>query len=176
MTPSQIRILRRSFEHIGPLSDCISRSFYDRLFEVAPETRGLFGQDETAQQRLFLDIFRHFSRQKLRSMLTLPVTSTKSHEISTPDLVEQWQSQIGPGVRPEHFTLARDAFAWSLDRHLAGTVDADVIEAWMRAFEIITGAMAEAMRSGATRLALPEQGRRPLPEYREASLELLFSQ
>jgi hemoglobin-like flavoprotein len=175
MTPTQIRILRRSFEHIGPAADRISRSFYDRLFQIAPETRGLFGRDEVAQARLFQDIFRHFSSQTLRSMLTLPVTSSKSREISIPDIVELWHGQIGHGVRPEHFVLARDAFEWSLERHLGGVVDGDAIDAWVRAFEIITGAMVDAMRTGATRPVLPEQGRRALPEHSDASLELLFS-
>lgn len=176
MTPTQIRILRRSFEHIGPVADRISRGFYDRLFAIAPETRGLFGQDEAARERLFQDIFRHFSSQTLRSMLTLPVTSSKSREISIPDIVELWHAQIGHGARPEHFVLAKDAFAWSLQRHLGSVIDGDAIDAWVRAFEIITTAMADAMRSGATRPVLPEQGRRALPEHSDASLELLFSQ
>lgn len=176
MTPVQIRLLRRSFDHIAPISDRISHSFYERLFAIAPETRGLFGRDEAAQQRLFLDIFRHFSSQNLRSMLTLPVTASTSGEISAPDIVAFWRSQIGDGVRPEHFALAGHAFAWSLEEHLGGRIEPEIIEAWVRAFEIITGAMVDAMDTGATSPVLPESGRRALPEHSDASLELLFEQ
>lgn len=177
MTPAQIRVLRRSFDYIGPLSDRISFTFYSRLFDIAPETRGLFGQDEATRQRLFADIFRHFVNQNLRSMLTLPVTgASSSGEISLPGIVDLWRSQVSPNARPEHFDYAREAFAWSLKQHLGGRVEPDVIAAWIRAFEIITGAMVDSMRSGATRPALPEQGQRALPSDDEASLELLFSQ
>jgi hemoglobin-like flavoprotein len=176
MTPTQIRILRRSFEHIGPLSDRISRSFYDRLFEIAPETIGLFGHDEAAQHRLFADIFRHFVNQNLRSMLTLPVTGANNREISLPGIVELWQSQVSPSARPEHFARARDAFVWSLQQHLGGRMEREVLDAWVRAFEIITGAMVDAMRTGARKPVLPNQDHREHAEHREASLELLFSQ
>lgn len=177
MTPAQIRLLRRSFDYIGPLSDRISFTFYSRLFDIAPETRGLFGHDQAARQRLFADIFRHFVNQNLRSMLTMPVTgSSSSSEISLPGIVDLWRSQVSPSARPEHFAYAREAFGWSLQQHLGGRVEPEVLGAWVRAFEIITGAMIDSMRSGATRPALPEQGHRALPEHREASLELLFSQ
>lgn len=176
MTPAQIRILRRSFDYIGPLSDRISFTFYSRLFDIAPETRGLFGQDQAARQRLFADIFRHFVNQNLRSMLTLSVTgSNGGSEISLPGIVDLWRSQVSPNARPEHFAFAREAFAWSLEQHLGGRVEREVIVAWVRAFEIITGAMIDSMRSGATRPALPDDGHRALPDHREVSLELLFS-
>jgi nitric oxide dioxygenase len=160
MTPEQVRLLQQSIEAIGPLLNEIGRSFYTRLFELAPDTRALFKTDMEGQQQLFMAIFRQFSVLNERSMLTLPVTASSSREVSIPGVAGLGERHVAYGVRPEHFNAAQNAFLWSVDKHLGEVVDAKTKEAWVRAFEMIIQGMTSVMTSKATGAALPHAGRK----------------
>jgi len=176
MTPEQVRILENSLEAIGPLLHEIGRSFYVKLFELAPDTRALFKTDMETQQRLFMSIFKQFSVLNERSMLTLPVTASNSGEVSIPGVAGLGERHVAYGVSPEHFIAAQKAFFWSIDNHLGEVVDAKTKEAWVRAFEMIIQGMTSIMSSEAREAALPHADRQEEPEGDDdASLDQLFA-
>ena len=49
MTPEQIKIIKLTFAQVAQNKDAAGKMFYDRLFEVAPETRPMFKGDMAAQ-------------------------------------------------------------------------------------------------------------------------------
>lgn len=42
LTPQQIELIQQSFAKVAPISDKAAAMFYDRLFEIAPETKIAF--------------------------------------------------------------------------------------------------------------------------------------
>ena len=53
MTPLQIKLVADSFSKVLPVAGVTADLFYDRLFEIAPETRTLFPDDLAAQKKKF---------------------------------------------------------------------------------------------------------------------------
>ena len=164
MTPTQVQLLSRSFDAIGPLTGEIGRSFYVKLFELAPDARALFKNNMETQHQVFIDIFKQFKILNKRSLLTLPVTSSGNPEVSIPGIVALGERHIKYGVRPEHFVAAKKAFFWSLEQNLSGAVDDETKEAWIRAFDMIIHGMIQAMNYQAIEAALPSSGLRDAPD------------
>ena len=49
MTPHQITLVQTSFAKVAPIAATAADLFYGRLFEIAPEVRGMF-PDDLAEQ------------------------------------------------------------------------------------------------------------------------------
>ena len=63
MTPEQVKLVQESFKLIEPIAPQAADIFYDRLFTIAPQVRGLFPNDLSKQ------------KEKLMSMLTTAVSN-----------------------------------------------------------------------------------------------------
>ncbi|MGF1619402.1 MAG: globin domain-containing protein [Rhodomicrobiaceae bacterium] len=176
MTPEQIQLLQRSYSTIRPISADVGRSFYGKLFELAPETRPLFENNVTEHWRIFMSVFEKMLRMELRSMLTLPVTRSGNREVSIPGVTEIAEHYAASGVRAEHFAAGRQALMWALAAHVGNDLDEDTAEAWAQAYDMVADAMMSVINSEAVEPSLPEAHGRSAPANGEASLELLFSQ
>lgn len=55
MTPEELALVKETAEIVCADGDVFARSFYDTLFEIAPETRGLFPADLTQQRGKLVD-------------------------------------------------------------------------------------------------------------------------
>lgn len=55
MTPEQIALVQESAQRLAPQHAALSVAFYTRLFERAPQVRGMFPDDMAAQERKFVD-------------------------------------------------------------------------------------------------------------------------
>ena len=69
MTPKQVALVQDSFAKVALTSEAAAMLFYDRLFEIAPQTRAMFPDDMIEQRR------------KLMAMLA--------------GVVRSWQSRTG---------------------------------------------------------------------------------
>ncbi len=176
MTPEQIQLLQRSYFTIRPISPDVGRSFYGKLFELAPETRPLFESDVTEHWRIFIGVFEKMLRTELRSMLTLPVTRSGNREVSIPGVTEIAERYAVSGVRAEHFAAGRQALMWALAMHVGDRLDKETAEAWAQAYDMVADAMMTVINAEAVEPALPEANGRSAPANNQASLELLFSQ
>lgn len=177
MTPAQIRLLQRSFAAIEPVKREVGLSFYERLFELAPESRSLFKSDIDRQQDKFLSIIEQFLALKLRSLLTLPVNGAGSTgEVTMPGMFDLAKRHTGYGVELEYFEAGKQALLWSIERHLGEQCDEETLEAWGEAYDIIAGSMVRVMNEEATPPTLPYEHDRTAPETQEETLDLLFRQ
>lgn len=175
MTPRQIRLLHRSFASIQPLADVVGMTFYERLFECAPQIRSMFNDDIGLQQRKLMNFFGEFVKLNMRSLLTLPVTAASDPEVSIPGIASLAQRHTRYGVKPEHFVAAKEALFWSFQKHLSGQLDGETMLAWSAAFDMIAESMIRVMREHATDPVLPQW--RKAPEWEvsyDAVEETLF--
>lgn len=174
MTPAQMRLLESSLSVITPRARSIGLSFYERLFELAPDLRPLFKRDLDNQQQKLMATFEEFIKMSYRSLLTVPVTAASGSEVSIPGVIDLAQRHARYGARPEHFAIAKEAIFWSLEKHAGGLLDKETLSAWSRAYDMISEAMIRVMRSEATPPALPDERGRSAAPSEARSLEMLF--
>ena len=55
MTPEQIQLVRNSFDALWPVRRKLAETFYQRFFELAPDSRRLFPDDMERQQLKLMD-------------------------------------------------------------------------------------------------------------------------
>ena len=55
MTPEQIHLVRTSFDALWPVRRKLAETFYQRFFELAPDSRRLFPDDMERQQLKLMD-------------------------------------------------------------------------------------------------------------------------
>jgi hemoglobin-like flavoprotein len=156
MTPRQIRLLQRSLAVIQPIADRVGTTFYERLFECAPEVRAMFKGDIELQQRTLMNVFGEFVKLHLRSLLTLPVTAANNPEVSIPGIAPLAQRHGEYGVVPGHFIAAKHALFWSFTRHLRDEFDPETLHAWSEAFDMIAETMIRVMSKQAVDPKLPQ--------------------
>lgn len=174
MTPGQVQLLQHSFASIEPIDADVAFGFYQKLFELAPDTRPIFIADDEQQWQGLMSMFQKLVRMELRSMLTLPVTATKSREVSIPGITGLTERFIERGVRPEHLPVAKQALLWSLAQHLGEYFDDRMQEAWSRACDVVAASMIQVMNAEAVEPALPDDHGRPVPDGAQGALALLF--
>jgi nitric oxide dioxygenase len=173
MTPDRIRLLQRSLALIEPMIGEIGPSFYEMLFQIAPEIEGLFGFDDERRQEKLQRTFDEFLKLQIHSHLTLPVTDTDSSEVSVPGLRALAESHDRYGARPEHFAAMKDALFWSFRLHLGESFDEETAGVWSEAYDMIAGSMIRVMRHEARSPTLREAAT-GAPESGSVTLEMLF--
>jgi hemoglobin-like flavoprotein len=176
MTPAQMRLLHRSFAIIEPMTHEIGQSFYERLFELAPDARPLFSSDSKLQRRKLMSMFEELLKLQLRSALTVPITGSASTEVAMQEVVSLAHRHVDYGAQPEHFAAAKDALLWSLSKHLGPEFDDETAKAWSEAYDTVSGSMSRVMKSEATYPLLPDDHGRPAPESEAEALDALFRQ
>ena len=55
MTPKQVALVQDSFAKVAPTSEAAAMLFYDRLFDIAPQMKGMFPDDMTERRRVAVD-------------------------------------------------------------------------------------------------------------------------
>src|SRR5829696_8333518 len=142
ISDAQVRLVKTSFGHVLPIADVAGSMFYGRVFELAPATRAMFGDD--------------IPLQAARTMAAIKTAVDGLDDIDqvAPYLVRLGARHVRYGVRPEHFDLVGEAFLWTLGQGLGDLFTADVREAWAAAIDVIRCAMVAGME---------QAGRAPVP-------------
>lgn len=136
MTPSQIKLVQDSFAKVAPISDQAAIIFYDRLFEVAPQVRGMFPDDLTEQ------------RKKLMTTLAVVVNGLSNLETILPAASALAKRHVNYGARSEHYPVVGAALLWTLERGLGDAWTPELAAAWIAAYGTLSGYMiAEAYGS-----------------------------
>jgi hemoglobin-like flavoprotein len=149
MTPSQIRLLQRSFVRIEPIAADVSARFYTRLFEIAPQTRELFQPDMTYQYTKFMSVISQLVNLHLRSLISLPVTSQGDSEAAMPGVRALGSRHKDFGVKAEHFDLMRAALLETLAETFGEDFSPALREAWEAGFDVL----AKVMMNGLANIA-----------------------
>ena len=132
MTPQQVALVQASFAKVAPIAEQAAALFYGRLFETAPETRGLFHGDMTLQG------------QKLMGAITTVVTNLDNLGAVVPVAQELAKRHVGYGVRAEHYAPVGAALLWTLGQGLGSDFTPDVSAAWAEAYGALSGVMIAA--------------------------------
>jgi nitric oxide dioxygenase len=123
--------------------DQVGKLFYNRLFDIAPDTRAMFKGSIDQQAR------------KLMETLALAIASLRD----TPTLVATLEAlakrHVGYGVRDEHYDKVGEALLWTLQQGLGDAFTPHAREAWTALYGTVADVMRRAVagQSGATAAA-----------------------
>ncbi len=132
MNTHQIELVQASFEKVRPIASQAAETFYQRLFEIAPDYRALFKNDLKKQGAM------------LMSTLGLAVDSLNNIETILPAVRSLGQRHANYGVTAEHYQPVAEAFLWTLDHYLGQEFTPEVKEAWVQAYTTLAGVMIES--------------------------------
>lgn len=132
LTAADIQRVQASFDLMWPRSTEMADQFYERLFEIAPDSRALFRSDMTRMKDKFI------------STLAVLVGSldnlTGLYAVAGKLAVDHTRY----GVRPDHYAPVGEALLWSLGRQLAGFWNDDVEQSWRKVYAVISARMIGA--------------------------------
>src|SRR5689334_1526816 len=129
MTPEQVSLVQQSFSKVAPIADTAAVMFYDRLFDVAPQVKGMFPADMTDQ------------RKKLMATLAVVVNGLSNLESILPAASALATRHVAYGARPEHYPVVGATLLWTLEKGLGEAWTPDIAEAWTAAYGLLSGYM-----------------------------------
>jgi hemoglobin-like flavoprotein len=138
MTPSDVTLVRSSFEAVKPIASEAATLFYGRLFEIAPEVRPLFKGDMAEQGR------------KLMTTLAVVVNGLADLPSILPAASALAKRHGSYGVTAEHYAPVGAALLWTLEQGLGEAWTPPVASAWTTAYGTLSAFMiSEAYPSAA---------------------------
>lgn len=138
MTGEQIRLVRVTWLQAAPMAQTVARFFYERLFELDPEVRRLFGCTDMVLQR-----------RELLVRLTVCVGALDHVDTVRSPLEGLARRNAQYGAQDRHYALAVSALLWTLEQVLGEAYTPEVHEAWSAACRALTAIMREAAAAGA---------------------------
>lgn len=109
--------------------EAVAALFYGRLFELAPDVRGMFPANMSDQGR------------KLSATIALAVSSLRNWDDLAPILASLARRHIVFGVKSWHYAIVTQAL---LDTLKAAEVDPETVAAWNRTMSVICAHMIAA--------------------------------
>lgn len=134
MTPTQVSLVKSSFQQVAPIAPQAASLFYGKLFELDPALRPLFKSDLSEQG------------DKLMKMIAMAVGSLDSPEQLVPVLRELGIRHAGYGVRESHYDTVGSALLWTLEQGLGDAFGPQVKTAWSSAYALIADTMIQSAR------------------------------
>jgi len=133
MTTKQIELVKSTWAIVSKLDMIeVGSLFYNRLFEIAPQTKPLFSTSVEEQAR------------KAMSMLNYIILKIDR----LPDIVDEVtklaQAHAKYGVKPEHYLLGGTALLWTLEKGLGEHWNDEVRDAWAKCYTTLSNALIEA--------------------------------
>jgi hemoglobin-like flavoprotein/NO-binding membrane sensor protein with MHYT domain len=132
LTREQIALVQETFRQVEDAGPDVADLFYDRLFEIAPETRRMFPVNLASQ------------KGKLLAVLAGAVLSLHKIDEVMPVLKDLGRRHIHYGVEPAHYEVAGEALLWSLARILGDDFTPAVKKAWTTAYTTLADVMIAA--------------------------------
>lgn len=136
MTPSQIQLVQSTLPRLVASREEVGRLFYFRLFELDPVLRTLFKEDIADQS------------EKLTAMLGALVAGLERPVQIVPILHALGRRHAAYGVRDRDYATVGTALLWTLERCLGPAFTAEMRDAWIAAYFVISRTMIEAAKSG----------------------------
>jgi len=134
MTPHQIKLVQTSFAQVAPIAATAADLFYGRLFEIAPDFRGMFPDDLSGQ------------KNKLMAMLGTAVAGLSNLDTLVPAVQALGRRHVGYGVTAGHYVPVGAALLWTLEKGLGDAFTTETREAWATAYRLLAGTMMDVAR------------------------------
>ena len=128
--------IRQSVAVLLPKAAETTRLFYEHLFRVAPETRGLFKSDMDVQRQ-------HFS-----AALAVILKNVTMLDVLTEPLRQLGSGHAMIGVRPHHYPIVRDAMLHAMEQVLGREWTPELADDWRDVFDTVS----RIMMSGGTQV------------------------
>ncbi len=125
ITPHQRALVRRTFGMIAANHTEVARLYYDRLFQLAPQYRALFGTDRTQIQRKFM------------RMLAFAIAALDDPDALKSAMHALGKRHAGYGVQVDQYEIFGQAFLWAVDKALGTHSTPPVREAWQATYTMI---------------------------------------
>ena len=132
MTPLQVQLVRASFQLVEPIADQAADLFYTRLFSAQPQLRAMFRGDMRAQGAT------------LMRMIAVAIRHLDRPEILMPQLRTLGVRHAGYGVHAAHYDMVGEALLGTLRDGLGAAFTADVEEAWVAMYALVSRTMQDA--------------------------------
>ena len=132
MTQQQINLIKSSWAVASSNASAVGHLFYDRLFEIAPETKALFGVTVYEQS------------DKLGIMLSYIINKLDKLDDIIDEVAKLARQHANYGVRPGHYTMGGEIFLWSLEKLFGDLWNEELKEAWTVCYNTLTSAMIDA--------------------------------
>jgi hemoglobin-like flavoprotein len=137
LTAKDIALVRASFAQVVPIQETAADLFYDRLFTIAPELRGLFPTNLAPQKR------------KLMQMIAMAVGGLDKLDELVPAVKALGARHAVYGVTTAHYGIVGQSLIWTLERGIGSAFTPEVRSAWAKVY----GMLAATMQSGAEETA-----------------------
>lgn len=128
----QIELVRDSFAKVEPIAEQAAELFYNRLFEIRPDIRGLFKGDITEQGR------------KLMATLKVAVSGLDDLEKLRPVLQSLGARHRTYGVQEGDYGDVGQALLWTLAQGLGDDFTQEVKVAWTAVYGVVAKEMIAA--------------------------------
>lgn len=135
MDPRQVDLIRDSFVRVLLEPERAARLFYDRLFELAPDTSKLFRRDMTDQGARLVDALARI------------VTALTRFDDVRPELCKLAIRHVGYGVLDHHYAAAGKALLHMVAELSDRPLDRATRDAWLMAYAVVSDTMIDASRS-----------------------------
>jgi|GEM_PF-213325 len=132
LSDRQIELVQESFNKVVPIKEAAADLFYNRLFELDPKTRDLFGNDMTDQGK------------KLMATLGVVVASLNDLDRIVPTVQELGARHVDYGVADSDYDTVGAALLWTLGQGLGDDFTDEVKAAWAAAFGVLADVMIGA--------------------------------
>jgi len=132
MNALDIERVKTSFARVAPDAAGVAHDFYERLFRIAPNVRGLFRGD--------------MQEQGVKLMLTLRavVTGLNHLDALVPAAQDLARRHVGYGVEAEHYPVVGEALIETLRERLGGEFTPETEAAWAAAYGTLCDVMLAA--------------------------------
>src|SRR4029078_10878682 len=131
VTSAQKSLVRDSFVDIATIADDAAILFYQRLFELDPSLRALFGGDRAEQRR------------KLMQMLTAAVKGLDRLEQLVPVVQDLGRRPACYGGTDAHDDTVASALLWTLEKGLGNAFNPEVKRAWVTVYTVLATTMKD---------------------------------
>jgi len=130
MTPEREQLVRATWKKFEPKAAEHARYFYDKLFELDPETTTMFAKAN-------MNVQRH----RLMETLGMLISELDDPERLVTDLVVLGRRHGAYGVRDSDYDAAGVALFWTLEKALGAEFTPEARSAWMEAYTAIATVM-----------------------------------
>jgi hemoglobin-like flavoprotein len=130
MTPEREKLVRATWAKFEPKAADHARFFYDKLFELDPESRTMFARANMNEQR-----------HRLMETLGELVAELDDAERLINDLVVLGKRHLVYGVRDSDYDSAGVALLWTLEQALGPEFTPEARAAWIEAYHAIASVM-----------------------------------
>jgi hemoglobin-like flavoprotein len=134
MDNNQIKIVKESFALVAKIpAETVGELFYNRLFEIAPEVKSMFGNANMEEQS-----------RKLIGMLAYVINKLEKLDAIIEEVGKLAKRHINYGVKPSHYKPVGEALLWTLEKGLSTNWNNELSSAWTLCYGTLSGAMIAA--------------------------------